>query len=273
MKRQTKGLEIKIGLFVGAGILVVMASILVLGDSSSLFSSYYTLRTRLSEVQGLLPGSVVSLAGVPVGNVEDIGFVADQNKLEVRMRIDSEFQPRISEGTIAEVRTQGALGDKYIYLEPGEPSSRPLREGSLIESKESDLMSLLMDREDGMARVIDLIKELHVLIASINANGQTASLIRNVSETARKANSTLAQLDALLEDLRAEIPENKKLRHALVSLSSILEKIDQGKGSLGQLINDPSVHQNLKTFLGGSPRNRYMKDVIRESIQQSEAHK
>jgi phospholipid/cholesterol/gamma-HCH transport system substrate-binding protein len=61
------------------------------------------------------------------------------------------------------------------------------------------------------------------------------------------------------------------LRQALVNLSSILEKIDQGKGTLGQLINDPSVHQSLKSLLGGSPRNRYMKDMIRETIQQSEA--
>ena len=50
-------------------------------------------------------------------------------------------------------------------------------------------------------------------------------------------------------------------------MASVMEKIDSGKGTLGALINDPSLHQNLKSVLGGSQRNRYMKEMARESIQ------
>lgn len=266
-------LEYKVGLFIAIGLVALLASILMFGGSKAVFTRYVDIKARFTEVQGLFPGSVVSLAGVPVGNVKDIEFVPSENKLEITMKINAIYADRLVQGTTAEVRTQGALGDKYVYLSPGATTSAKLKDGAILESVESDLLKMLTSREDGVARVIDLIKEMHVLVASLNQNGQTAVMMKNMAESSVKFKSTLTQLDALLGDLRGEIPENKKLKGALVSLASILEKVDQGKGSLGQLINDPSVHQSLKAFLGGSPRNRYMKDMIRETLQQSEASK
>jgi phospholipid/cholesterol/gamma-HCH transport system substrate-binding protein len=270
MENQTTRLEYKVGIFLALGLLAVMTSIILLGGGQSFFTRYFELKARFTEVQGLFPGSVVSLAGVPVGNVTAIGFVPSENRLEVTMKINQVYKQRLVEGTVAEVRTQGALGDRFVYLIPGPPNSRLLANGEVIETIETDLLKMLTSREDGVARVIDLIRELHLLVASINANGQTVTMVKNMSDAALKMRGTLSQLDALLGDLRSEIPENKKLKQAVISLSSVMEKIDQGKGTLGQLINDPSLHQNLKSILGGSPRNRYMKDMIRETIQQND---
>lgn len=273
MEPQAQRLQIKVGLFIGLGLIVFVSSILLLGGDTALFTRYTEIRARFSEVQGLFPGSVVSLAGMKVGNIKNIEFVPSENSLEVVMSIDRKFESRLVQGTVAEVRTQGALGDKFIYLIPGELGSAPLAQGALVESIETDFMKLLTSREDGMARVIDLIKELHVFVATINSNGQTAHMVKNIADASAKAKSTLDQLDTLLGDLRSEIPDNRRLRQALTSLANVMEKIDKGHGTLGQLINDPSVHQNLKSFLGGSPRNRYMKEIIRETIQRNEAAK
>lgn len=270
MEQQASRLEYKVGLFIAIGLLVLLVSILFLGGDKVLFTRYISLSARFTEVQGLFPGSVVSLAGMPVGNVQHISFVPSENKLQVWMKINRSFADRLVEGTVAEIKTQGALGDKFVYLSPGAPGGAKLANGALIQAVETDYIKLLTSREDGVARVVDLIKELHVLISTLNSSGKTAQTISNVAEASGKLKGTLGQLDALLADIRGEIPENKRLRQAFVSLANILEKIDQGKGTLGQLINDPSVHQSLKAFLGGSPRNRYMKDMIRETIQQSE---
>lgn len=271
MEQHPKRLEYKVGIFIAIGLFALLTSILLLGGSKAVFTRYVSIRAQFTEVQGLFPGSVVSLAGVPVGNVKKIDFVPSENKLEITLEIDRAFQPRLVEGTVAEVRTQGALGDRYVYLSPGAPGSKQLDDGALVKSVETDYMKLLTDREDGVARVVDLIKELHILIASINSNGKMGQIVGNMAEASGKLSHTLEQVDRLLADVRGEIPENKKLQKAIISLSSVLEKIDSGKGTLGQLINDPTLHQSLKAYLGGSPRNRYMKDMIRETIQQSEA--
>jgi phospholipid/cholesterol/gamma-HCH transport system substrate-binding protein len=270
MEQQTFSLQYKVGLFIGAGLIAVMAAILLLGGEEMFFARYIYLRARFQEVQGLFPGSIVSLAGVPVGNVSSIQFVLEENKLDVVLKIKHNFQNRLYVGTTAEIRTQGALGDKYVFLNPGAPGKKVLGTDSVLPGIENDYFKLLTDREDGVARIVDLIKEMHILIASINQNGRSGQMMRDMATSLTKFSSTLTQIDGLVGDLRGQIPENGKLRAALIHLSDIMAKIDQGKGTLGQLINDPSVYQNLKAYLGGSARNRYMKDMIRETIQKSE---
>ena len=268
MKSSTK-LEYKVGLFIALGTLIFMVTILMLGADKTLFTRYVHIKARFTEVNGLFPGSVVSLAGVPVGNVQEIAFVPGQNKLELDLKIDRAFRGRLTEGVVAEVRTQGALGDKFVFLNPGPLASKELADGSLVQSDEQDFMKLLTSREDGVARVINVIKELEILLVSINQNGKLGSTMSNLSEASSKLKSTLGQLDTVLQDIHGEIPQNHKVRVALEKLSSIIEKVDSGKGTLGQLINDPSLAQSLKGLLGSSPRDSYAKDMLRETLTKS----
>ena len=264
-------LQYKVGLFVAIGLLVAMGSILALGGNRVFFTRYKTLKTEFSHVQGLFPGSVVSLAGLPVGNVKSISFGSKDNLLEVILQIDRKFGDRVHEGTTAEIRTQGALGDKYVYLEPGPVDKPVLPDDAYINPiDDGDFLKLLTSKEDGIGRVLDLIKEVHTLVADLNANGRVKETARNMAEASEQLKSTLAKLDLFLGDLRGQLPDNKKFKQAVTSLASVMEKIDSGKGTLGALINDPSVHQNLKAMLGGSPRNRYLKEMVRETIQRSE---
>ena len=267
MEHSTTKLEYKVGVFIALGLVAIMVTILLLGADKTFFTRYVHLKAHFTEVTGLFPGSVVSLAGVPVGNVEKIDFVSAENKLELTMKIDSKFADRLVKGTVAEIRTQGALGDKFVYLIPGDPKGGELADNDVVEVNEQDLMKLLTSREDGVARIVDLIKEVHVLVASINQNGQAGVMMKNMTEASAKLKTTLEKIDGLLGDMRGELPKDNKLKQSVASLASILEKIDQGKGTLGQLINDPSVAQSLKGFLGQSPRNSYMKNMLSESLQ------
>lgn len=61
-----------VGLFVILGLAFIMASIIMLGADRSFMKTFVTLRAQFSQVQGLSPGSIVSLSGVRIGNVEEI---------------------------------------------------------------------------------------------------------------------------------------------------------------------------------------------------------
>lgn len=271
MESQSSNLERKVGAFVAIGLALAMGSILALGGNRIAFKRYLRAYVYFEEVQGLFPGSVVSLAGLPVGNVSRIEFAPGDAKLRVELEIDRDFSPRITEGTTADVRTQGALGDKYVYLNPGPISGKAIAEGATLPVNESgDFLKMLTSKEDGIGQIISLVKEMRALVASMNANGRMAGALENASTATAQLKSTLVQMDGLLKDLRGEMPKEKKLQHALVALSSVLEKIDKGQGTLGALVNDPSVHQRLKALLGGSPRGSYLKDMLKETIQKAD---
>ena len=111
------------------------------------------------------------------------------------------------------------------------------------------------------------------MIATFNANGRVAGVLDNANLALLQMKKTLNQIDTMVDQVKDEIPHDKKLKQAIVDLAEIVSKIDKGQGTLGLLINDPSIHQSLKAFLGNSPRQNYLKNVVRESIQQSETGK
>lgn len=266
MEPQNQKFELKVGIFVALGLAAAAISILLLGGDRFVFKSQVNYVTRFTEVQGLFPGSIVSLSGLRIGNIKSI-TMGDDLKLEITMQVEPQFAARMTEGAIAEIKTQGALGDKYIFIKPGPSDGKVIAPGSVIPSDETDLMKLLTSREDGMARLVDLVKELHILVASLNQDGKSARMMNNMADATEKLKTTLVKVDGLLGDMGGPNPEDKKLKKTLASLANILEKIDKGQGSLGQLINDPAVHQSLKAMLGASNRGKFVKDMARETIQ------
>lgn len=269
MEQTNKKYEYKVGLFVAIGLVVVMLSILALGGNRVVLTRYSHFYTEFNEVQGLFVGSVISLQGVPVGNVKEITFSDQTNKLKIRMAVDVKFKDRIRKGITAEIKTQGALGDKYIYLNPPTPSTgEALADESSIEAYDSgDLLKIISDKEQGITQVFELIKELRLLVTSINTDGRPAKVMQNLTDVTSQLKGTLKQLDILVTDLHGEIPKNHKLQQAMTDLSHILEKIDKGQGTLGALVNDPSLHQSLKNLLGGSQHQTYLKNMIKGTIQ------
>ncbi|MCB0365209.1 MAG: MCE family protein [Bdellovibrionaceae bacterium] len=259
--------EIRVGLFVTGGLALLLTSILMLGGDRLLFKSTYNLHVKMEQVQGLTQGSVVSLSGVDVGHIKEITFTPD-SKLELVLDIDRDFAVRITDGSRASVRTQGALGDKYIYIEPGPTDTHSLKDGDYLLADESgDIIDMIKEKGPELGHLVDAIKEVHFLIRSLNEGNRGAKLMANLVNSSENLNHLLVESRLAVKDLRGGERDNKNLREAMVHLASILEKVDKGQGTLGAIINDPSVHERLMSLLGESPRNKYLKPLIRDTIQ------
>ena len=53
------------------------------------------------------------------------------------------------------------------------------------------------------------------------------------------------------------------------SLQRILDKIEQGEGTLGLLVNDPTVFEDLQSVLGGARRSRLLRSMIHMSVDEN----
>ena len=122
--------EIKIGLFLAIALAIIMLFIFVVGDLSTLFEKKgYPLYTYYDSVAGLEKRTVVRLAGVKVGYVQDIRLKGSQ--AEVEMSIDPDIKiRRDSRATLASL---GLLGEKYVEILPGE-DDRMVQPGDTIAS-------------------------------------------------------------------------------------------------------------------------------------------
>lgn len=262
--------QMKVGIFLAAGVIIVIFSILSLGADKALFKNFVHLHAHFDQVTGLAEGSVVSLSGVNVGNVQTIKFLSDKNSLDVDMKIDKQFLPRIRVGSQVEIRTQGALGDKFVFIFPGDPKNPAVKDGDILDlATSSDLLSIISDRASDTAKIFDIINEVYKITKSLNDENRLSHIMANLDQASSRLNNTTQQADKFVAALSAN-GGAEKIRDSFTHLDSIMSKVDRGEGSLGALINDPTIHNQLKSLLGGNARSNQMKSLIRTSIEKGE---
>lgn len=261
--------QIKVGLFLSIGIVVILGSIFFLGADKALFTKYVRLHAHFDQVQGLSVGSVVSLSGVTVGNVEAIKFIPEKNALDVKMRINEEFIDRIRQGSEVEVRTQGALGDKYVFIIPGNYQDPVVKEGDILAvAKPSDIIGVISERGNEANRIFDVINELYAITHAMTVDNRIGKIMANLEHVSEHLRSSSKNADILVGQIKTQ-QTTEKIAQSLEKVESILAKIDRGQGSLGALINDPAIHNQLKAVLGGSTtsNSQSIRQLLRTSIQ------
>jgi phospholipid/cholesterol/gamma-HCH transport system substrate-binding protein len=134
MKRYN--VEYAVGLFMIAGLLCLFWLAMELGGIASVGSDTYSLRARFVSASGLKPGADVELAGVVVGQVTRISFVADDYEAEVELTIAKDA--KLQDDAIASIRSTGIIGGKFLKITPG-GSDILLAPGDEIRETESSV--------------------------------------------------------------------------------------------------------------------------------------
>jgi phospholipid/cholesterol/gamma-HCH transport system substrate-binding protein len=256
MNQETKK-SLKVGLGVALGIAALVTSIFILGGNNFMQKTS-KLFIEFQQAQGLQVGSVVSLAGLTIGNVRELNMAAGRNVILAEIEVDQKYFSRITDHSKIGVRTQGALGDKYIYIDPGEPGGEQIQPGATLFSEfQPDFLEVLSARTNEVGgSAADVIKELNQLLKQFNDKNRSSALMANLVGTSQNLN---------------KLTNEPEIKASLVHLASILNKIDRGDGTLGALVNDSTLHDKLLNFLGESPRNKFLVPLIRESIKTGDA--
>lgn len=136
---QTRTLEILVGAFAAAG----LAALFFLGlQVSSLGAGApaegYRLTARFADIGSLKERSPVTMAGVRIGRVAQIGFDRETYQAVVILAIDEGLDV-IPEDTYASIHTAGLLGEQYVALSPG-GSEVYLRDGDELLHTQSALI-------------------------------------------------------------------------------------------------------------------------------------
>ena len=239
-----------------------------------------TYFTEYSDVQGLNTASIVTLSGYEVGKVIAIKFNKNPEKrgwliVEFSVETDLEF----TKNSIAKIYSASLMGGKSLALVPsyegeiakpgdylnGETEAdvitsvsdnlKPLFEkvGKAVESADSILVGIneIMDaktRENLKSSIAELnatISNLNAISKSVNEMVATNKVkIGNTMTNAELMTNNFAKLsDSLVNsNLGTTI---KNLETTVNSLNGILANAESGKGTLGKLLKDEAMYNNL----------------------------
>jgi len=110
-----KKTEISVGIFMMVGIACLVYLSVNLGNVDLFGSDSFMINAKFGSIEGLEVAASVEIAGVPVGKVKRITL--EENQALVQMEIKK--GTKITDDTIASIRTKGIIGDKFVKLSPG----------------------------------------------------------------------------------------------------------------------------------------------------------
>ncbi|MBS1961011.1 MAG: MCE family protein [Bdellovibrionales bacterium] len=250
--KDTRSNDFKVGIFVTLGVAFSMVTILVLGGAENAFTRKVNYNTHFPAANGLVTGSKVVLSGIPVGTVHEVEYEPATKLVRIEISVQRKYAEFITEGSTVEINTQGVLGDKYLGINPG-GVGKELAEGADIPNLPSSDVSAFLSKTDAvMVNVNATVESLNRLLKSLERGNRLDQIIENLSSTTKGL---------------SEFANGKNMAKSSKSLADILDKVNNGAGTLGALVNDPGLYEDARALVGGANRNRIIRNLVRESVK------
>lgn len=156
-------LELKVGIFVFIGIVILTTFVLLIGKFETWTAGYY-VNFIFNFVNGVKIGAPVRFAGVDVGEVKKIRFVSAPQDPKLKVKIECWVKNDIkipSDSTVC-VNTLGLLGEKYIEIIPGLDNVKIISGGEELTGKDPipmhEVTTLAKNLTDNLNTTITKIK-------------------------------------------------------------------------------------------------------------------
>jgi phospholipid/cholesterol/gamma-HCH transport system substrate-binding protein len=256
--------EVKVGIFVSIGLGLIMLAILVLGGNENLTVRKSRFTAHFPDVEGLIPGAKIVVGGIQIGTVDHVAFDDATHNIVVNFNVAKTSAEWIRKDATAEIATQGVLGDKFVLIKPGSKAEALLTDGSDIQSAPAQSLTQFLSKGDQlMANLNSITTTLDKILKNFEHNGRSEQFFSSMTATSK--NLSLAS-----EKINKELEGGLYLKSSLKNLSGILEKVNNGTGTLGALVNDPGLYDDAKALMGGANRNRIVRNLVRQTIRDSE---
>ncbi|KGL60788.1 phospholipid/cholesterol/gamma-HCH transport system substrate-binding protein [Polaribacter sp. Hel1_33_78] len=233
-----------------------------------------------TNVGGLTEASLVTINGLKVGKVEDIDFndkIEKRGHLVVRFSLENDFE--FSQNSVVKIYSPNPLSGSNLAIIPNF-TGEPAVSGDFLKGEiESSLFTSIGEKLDPIqAKLENVIVSADTLFKRINSvldKRTSESIKRSVKGlefTIVDIRKTLSSVNSMIDSSSVSFKETlvntknitenllkvtdtlansnigeiiRKAEISLTSVNSLLKGMDEGKGTLGKLINDDAMYNNL----------------------------
>ena len=267
--------EIKIALVAIVGILIMYFGINFL-KGMNLFSTNNTYFITFDDIQGLGASTPIYADGYKVGTVDGLEYDYKENG-PIKVKVDIIKDLRIPQGSKAEI-VKDLMGNLQVNLLLANNPRERVEPGGIIPGAVNGGM---MDKAANLIPVVEkMLPKLDSILTSVNAlmadpalaaslhnvetitsnltvstrelNTLMAGLNKQVPGMVRKANGVLDNTNRLTANLASLDVQGtlNRVNQTLESAHQFTEKLNSNQGSLGLLMNDTKLYDNLTSTMG-----------------------
>ena len=273
--------EIKAAFFVLSTILLFIFGFNFL-KGSSLLDKQKTIYAVYDEVDGLLVGANVMINGLSIGNVTELDFLPNSTKILVTIKVKDKLN--FSSKSTASIYETGVLGGLAISIDPIFERESIVKTGDTLNSSVRPGLTELINRQieplsrqlqstitsvdsifTGASNVLNRqtqeeIKEsINVLTSAIKAINNSSIIIeKTLTDKNTQINNTIDNFEKISSNL-SEVSNElnsfglssllSNLEVSVDGISSIVNKLDSDKSTIGKLINEDEVYNNLNSSI------------------------
>ena len=244
-------LSFTVGGFALAALAALAVAVLSLSAEQGVFQARYRLVAWFDNVQGLVPGAAVWLAGTRVGRVDTVDLALRPEGLpgvKVGMQLDEAVRQRIRADSTASITTVGLLGDQIISLSIGTAEAAVLADGETIPTLDPFDFNVMIAKGGRALDAIErLANEVNATLDSFQSTGGTEALSNAVNDLSQLI-TEVRDGEGVLHTLIYEPYEGTavaSLETSLVSMANVMQEVESGDGVLHSLIYDPTTEQDV----------------------------
>jgi len=221
---------------------------------------------NFTQIDGLVKSSPVNLDGYQVGLVRDISYQFN-NTGHIIIELDLDPKLQVPEGSKAIIKS-GLIGNPTVVLVLGQSSAKLLQSGDTLAAERIPGMmdqlanGVLADVQHMVQRTDSLLASVETLVNNGSLNHSLTSIektSKELSQLSVKLNKSMDKLPSILdnvEDMTAQFSaagtkinqiDIASLNKTLTQLENITLKLNSTDNSMGLLLNDKALYQNLST--------------------------
>lgn len=270
--------EVKTGILaIGAILLFIFGYSYLKG--TNLLEKNRTFFVKYQNVEGLAQGAPVTINGLKVGKVQKIDFANSKGGLVVEFTVERDFE--FSKNSIVRIYSTSLIGGKSVGIFPIYDQSSMAKSGDTLPGdiqpgmldEFSKTLAPLEQKLEGTLSVVDsllisftdIIDEdtrndlkqaiSNLAVATENFGKLSGKADKLLGRNGEKLDRTFTNLDntaanfSKLSDSLAQIELGvmvKNLEDATSGLKEVVAKVNNKEGSVGKLLNDDAVYENLE---------------------------
>lgn len=230
--------NLKLGLFVIAGLFFLVLLLYMIGKNRSMFGSNFTLKARFQNVQGLKQGNNVRFAGIEVGTVKKVSIISD-TLVEVVMYVNKDMKRFIRKNATVKIGSDGVMGNKLLNIVAENGNADFVSSGDVLVGRTPlDMDEMLRTLQHTNADISTISSELKQSVIRFNTSNALWSVIQD---------------ERMPKDIRSAAANIRiaaaKASAAIGDVQGIIADVKGGKGSLGKMLNDTDISGQLTETL------------------------
>jgi len=258
-QKQLKWSQLKVGLTVVAGSIILAILILLMTSTGGMFTHKILVKSYFDNASGLQPGAVVRLQGVDIGSVTKVQVVADPSHrltpVEVTMKVSTRYHQNLHKDSVITLETAGVLGATYVDINSSEARGPEVQDGDVLQTHETPQVEDVVRASQSTLQNLDALeKRVDRILAFVESGqGSFGKLVYDPS-LYNRLNSTVAQFQNLVADVangKGSIGKaivSDELYHnandVISKLNGIIDDLNAGKGTAGKFLKDPTLYNN-----------------------------